>query len=97
MITQEFAQNFANEWITAWNCHDLSSILSHYTNDFEMSSPFIAKTMNEATGTLKGKEAIGAYWQRALEAMPDLHFELIEILLGVDSVAIYYNSVLDCE
>lgn len=95
MVTKEFAQHFANEWIAAWNSHDLSSILSHYTDDFEMSSPFIARTMNEPTGILKGKAAVGAYWQRALKAMPELHFELIEVLFGVDSVCIYYQSVLE--
>lgn len=62
MITKEFAQCFANEWIAAWNSHNLSRILSHYTDDFEMSWPFIVKTVNEPTGTLKGKEVVGAYW-----------------------------------
>jgi hypothetical protein len=93
MITPEFAQQFAEEWIAAWNSHDLSQILAHYTDDFEMSSPFIIKTVNLPSGTLKGKAAVGAYWQRALENMPDLHFGLIEVLSGVDSIGIYYHSV----
>jgi ketosteroid isomerase-like protein len=94
MITQEFAQNFANEWIAAWNAHNLDRILSHYTEDFEMSSPFITKTVNESSGMLQGKTAIAAYWQKALDKMPDLYFEFIDVLFNVDSICIYYHSVL---
>ncbi len=40
-ITPERAESFAAEWIAAWNARDLLRVLSHYTDDFEMSSPFI--------------------------------------------------------
>lgn len=33
-------------------------------------------------------------WQIALERIPDLHFELIEVLTGVSSLTIYYKAVL---
>jgi hypothetical protein len=36
-----FAQHFATEWMAAWNSHDLDRVLSHYSNYFEMSSPYI--------------------------------------------------------
>ncbi|MER3492897.1 MAG: nuclear transport factor 2 family protein [Mastigocladus sp. ERB_26_2] len=94
MLTQATAHQFAHEWIAAWNSHDLNRVLEHYTDDFEMSTPFIAKIMNEPSGTLYGKEAVKAYWQQALQKIPDLHFELIEVLYSVDSLCIYYNSVL---
>jgi len=47
------------------------------------------------TGSLVGKPAIGDYWRAALEKMPDLHFELLDVCEGVNSVAVYYKSVLD--
>lgn len=94
MITAAQAQTFAKEWIDSWNSHDLSRILSHYGDDFEMTSPFILGLMNEPSGTIKGKENVRAYWAKALERIPDLHFELIEVLLSVDSIAIYYHAVL---
>ena len=55
MITKDWAQKFAREWVEAWNAHDLERVLSHYTHDFEMSSPFIAEFAGELSGTLKGK------------------------------------------
>jgi ketosteroid isomerase-like protein len=91
-ITQ--AQSFAQEWVDSWNSHDLDRIMSHYADDFQMTSPFIATLMNESTGTLQGKETVRAYWAKALERIPDLHFDIIEVLASVDSITIYYHAVL---
>ncbi len=92
MLTKDFAARFATEWIAAWNSHDLPRILSHYTDDFEMSSPVIVQMAGEPSGKLKGKGAVGAYWSKALERMPDLHFELVTTLVGVDSITLYYKG-----
>ena len=87
-----FAERFAKEWVQAWNAHDLERILSHYEDDFEMSSPVIAKLVGEASGTLRGKAAIRAYWSKALAAAPSLRFELLSVLAGVNSLAVYYKG-----
>ena len=44
-LTKEFARRFAEDWIASWNSHDLARILSHYTEDFEMSSPIGASSL----------------------------------------------------
>jgi SnoaL-like domain len=92
MLDQTFAKHFATEWIAAWNSHNLQRVLSHYTDDFEMSSPLIAKIAGEPSCRLKGKRAVGAYWARALELNPDLHFELLTTLVGAGSVTICYQG-----
>ena len=84
------AKAFAADWIDSWNAHDLERILRHYTDDFEMSSPYIRDVVGEPSGVLNGKAAIGAYWSKALAKFPDLRFELIDVLTGADSVAINY-------
>lgn len=61
MITREFADRFAQEWIDAWNSHNLERVLSHYADDFEMSSPYIAQIAGEPSGVLKGKPAVAVY------------------------------------
>ncbi|GAA4410169.1 nuclear transport factor 2 family protein [Quisquiliibacterium transsilvanicum] len=93
MLTPEFAQRFAHEWIEAWNSHDLDRILSHYTEDFVMASPRIAVLAGETSGILRGRQAVGAYWRKALELAPDLRFEHIATLVGADSVVIHYRGV----
>jgi hypothetical protein len=51
-LTQDFARHFAAEWIDAWNAHDLERVLSHYDDEFEMSSPLIARLAGEPSGKL---------------------------------------------
>jgi len=93
VITKAQADRFGKEWIEAWNSHDLDRILSHYSEDFVMSSPHIAVIAGEPSGVLKGKRAGGDYWRRALSRFPDLRFELLATFAGADSVAIHYNGV----
>ena len=92
MIDRTWARAFAAEWIDAWNSHDLDRILDHYTDDFEMSSPLIVERMGIAEGVLRGKHSIRPYWQRGLDARPSLHFELRDVLVGVNTIVIYYLS-----
>ena len=87
-----FARRFAQEWIAAWNSHDMERILAHYDDEFEMNSPIIRVLAGEPSGKLRGKTAVGAYWTKALEKTPDLRFELVTALAGVDSVTIYYRG-----
>jgi hypothetical protein len=94
-MDEKFAKSFANDWVEAWNAHDIARVLSHYTDDFEMSSPIIAQLLGESSGILGGKEAVGAYWRKALQVVPDLRFELISVLMGVRSVTLYYKGARD--
>lgn len=91
-MDKAFAEHFAAEWIDSWNAHDLERILSHYAEDFEMTSPVIIQVAGEPSGTLKGKAAVGAYWKKALELIPDLKFELLLILTGVSSITLHYRG-----
>ncbi|WP_407508615.1 nuclear transport factor 2 family protein [Elizabethkingia anophelis] len=89
------AQQFAQTWIEAWNSHDMNAILNHYSEDIEITTPMIKMALGEGDGSLKGKEAVADYWRRALDKIPDLHFELYDVTEGVGSVALYYKSVMD--
>lgn len=93
-MNKEKAQKFAQEWIAAWNSHDIIKILEHYADEFEMSCPAIIKLTGEPSGTLRGKDAVGNYWSGALENFPDLEFTLLHTLYGANSVALIYKGVL---
>lgn len=92
MLNRDFADHFSTQWISAWNARDLTKILSHYADDFEMTSPVISKLMGMSSNKLEGKAAIGAYWQKALDTVPNLHFEFVTTLLGDESLVVYYKS-----
>src|SRR5262249_55596433 len=77
MMQKGFAERFAGEWVEAWNAHDLERVLSHYEDDFEMSSPIIVTFMGEPSGKLKGKAAVGAYSPKALKSPAGMRFEVL--------------------
>ncbi|ASK28901.1 DUF4440 domain-containing protein [Chryseobacterium sp. T16E-39] len=87
-------KNFASQWINSWNSHNLDEILSHYADDIEITTPMI-KTFTNGEDTLKGKEAVRNYWLKALDKVPDLHFILYDVTYGINSVALYYQSIMN--
>jgi ketosteroid isomerase-like protein len=93
MIDSEWAKRFSNKWIDAWNSHDLEIIFDLYDDEFEMSSPYIVSKMDIESGTLKGKTQIRPYWKKALAQTPPIGFVLNNVLVGVDTVIILYQSI----
>ena len=95
MITETFAQHFANEWVTAWNDHDLDLIMTHYSEKIVFTSPFIVQLNDDATGTISSKAELRKYFGRALEKFPQLHFGLQHTFSSVNSLVLCYTTVND--
>jgi predicted ester cyclase len=91
-MTREEAWNLANHWVAAWNAHDLDLILTHYDDAIELTSPVAARLLGTADGKVLGKANLRAYFQRGLQAFPDLHFHLEDVLWGMNSVVSYYTN-----
>jgi predicted ester cyclase len=92
MRTASEAQQFARNWIDAWNSHDLDRILSHYAAAVTLTSPAAVKLLDDPSGTVIGLPALRAYFQRGLDAFPDLHFELLEVLTGISSIVLLFRN-----
>jgi hypothetical protein len=91
-MTREEAWKLAEQWIAAWNAHDLDSIMAHYEDAIELTSPVAANLLGTPDGKVLGKSNLRAYFQRGLEAYPELHFRLEDVLWGVNSVVFYYKN-----
>jgi hypothetical protein len=91
-MTRDDAWNFANHWTEAWNGHDLDSIMTHYDDGIELTSPVAARILGVPDGKVVGKANLRAYFQRGLEAYPELQFHLEEVLWGLNSVVLYYSN-----
>ena len=89
-MTKEEAWDLANHWVAAWNAHNLDLIMSHYEDEIELTSPVAAQLLGTPDGRVAGKSALRAYFQRGLEAYPELHFHLEDVLWGINSVVLYY-------
>lgn len=105
-MTLDEAKAFAATWYGAWNAHrqggsvaNLEAIMACYDEGVEHSSPFIAR-FNAGIGkpgesTLRGKEAVAAYFGRALANNPTPagveRFQGMHVTAGTDSVLLVYR------
>jgi hypothetical protein len=90
MITGEQAKTLGTRWLESWNAHDLEAIVAQYADNAAVVSPVAVKLLNEATGEVRGKAAVRAYFAKCLEAYPYLNFQMISAFAGVSSVGLYY-------
>jgi hypothetical protein len=90
VLTEAEVRKFADDWIRAWNSHDLEAIMSHYAPEVVLTSPTAAKLLGDSSGTIKCKQAVRSYFERGLQAFPNLTFELLDVMWGISSVVLYY-------
>src|SRR6202166_2318678 len=91
-MTRDEAWNLADHWVAAWNDHDLDLIMTHYEDAIELTSPVAAQLLGTPDGRVVGKSALREYFERGLEAYPELHFRLEDVLWGLNSVLLYYTN-----
>jgi ketosteroid isomerase-like protein len=91
-MTKDEAWELANHWAAAWNGHDLDQIMSHYEDEFELISPVAAQLLGAPDGKVAGKANLRAYFKRGLDAYPELHFHLEDVLWGFNSMVLYYTN-----
>src|SRR3981189_2207240 len=91
-VTREDAWNLAKQWVAAWNAHDLDSIMMHFDDAVELTSPVAAQLLSTSDGKVIGKANLRAYFQRGLSGYPELCFRLEDVLWGVNSVVLYYTN-----
>jgi hypothetical protein len=91
-VKRDAAWNLAHCWVEAWNAHDLDLIMTHYGDAVELISPIAAQLLGTSDGKVVGKVNLRAYFRRGLEAYPELHFRLANVLWGINSVVLYYTN-----
>jgi hypothetical protein len=93
VMTRPDGAAFAARWCSDWNSHDLEAVLSHYADDAVFTSP-VAVRVTGGDGILRGKQALREYWGAGMGRIPDLHFEILDVYEGVDTIVInYVNQV----
>jgi hypothetical protein len=86
------AHEFAQDWVDAWNRHDIDAVLAHFADEVTFTSPVAARIVEGSDGVIRGKAALRAYWSEGLRRIPDLHFELIGVYVGIDTLTINYRN-----
>jgi hypothetical protein len=68
-------------------------VLRLYSEDAEMTSAHIPALGFDASGTVRGKDSLRAYWGKALTLIAsNLHFTLIDTYASPDSVVVFYEN-----
>ncbi|MBY8821187.1 nuclear transport factor 2 family protein [Sphingomonas colocasiae] len=88
------AKAFAQDWIEAFNAHDLERILRHYAPDVELVSPIYRSFTDRRADTVYGIAALRDYFGAALRRYPQLRFTLLDVATGVYSLCIRYHTNL---
>jgi hypothetical protein len=83
---------FADDWVRAWNEHDVEAVLAHFHDDVVFSSPVAARMFPETGGVVRGKDALREYWVTALRVLPDLHFDLVGVYRGESVLVLDYRN-----
>jgi hypothetical protein len=81
----------ALDWVNAWNNRNIEHIMDHYSEDIEFYSPSVVDRWNIKEGKLSGKAALQRHFLKGFELAPSLHFELIDILSGMDGILVVYK------
>ena len=87
-------QRFAQDWLDAWNAHDVEAVLAHFADDVVFTSPVARRVLPDSDGRLQDKQAVRDYWNLALARIPDLRFELVDVYSGIDTLVIHYRNQL---
>ena len=58
-----------------------------------MFSPLIVERFGREDDILKGKTAVAEYWKPSMSLDSPLKFELMDVLVGIKQLTIYYRSV----
>ena len=82
---------FAEQWVTDWNAHDVDALLAHFTDDVVFTSP-VAIRLFGGDGVIRGKEALRKYWSEGIRLIPDLHFEVLALYVGISTLVINYRN-----
>jgi hypothetical protein len=91
-MSPEAARAAAQEWIEAWNAHDLERILAHYADPLEFTSPLVVQRLGRPDGTIRSREELRHYFAEGVGPGSALRFDLLEAIPGVDSVALRYRN-----
>jgi len=94
-MTRTDAEDFAARWIHAWNRKDVAAVLSHFTDDARFISPKAAAFVGDPV--VKGKAALAAYWNRAVNKIETIEFKLERIVWDAEAreLIVFYEANLN--
>lgn len=94
-MTGEHARAFADDWAAAWNELAVERVLAHFEENVSFTSPTALAVVG--VPTVRGKQALREYWNKAVARIGSLRFTVDRVLwdAGARELAIIYDSEID--
>ncbi len=94
-MNREEIETFVMQWADAWNNRDLEKVLAHFHEDINFTSPTALAVVGMPT--VKGKNALRAYWSKALSRVETLRFNIERLVWDPErrELAIIYTSEIN--
>jgi ketosteroid isomerase-like protein len=91
-ISDGWGQEFANDWLAAWNSKDLNKIIEFYADEVTMISPTVTELTGYQEGITVQKSDIKELYSKLFVQIPELHYSLVAVAVGIDTLTIHYTS-----
>jgi len=96
IFDDKFAKEHINRWTKAWNDHDITEILSLYSEDISFRSPKVALLYPDRTSArISSKRDLEEYFSLGLKKFPKLHFTTCDYFLKDRKVIMEYYGTSD--
>jgi ketosteroid isomerase-like protein len=92
VLTDRWGQEFAKDWLSAWNSRDVERILDCYSDEFVMMSPMVRQMTGSQKGVLMNKAELRALCTKIFSEIPELQYALVAVSVGLDKLTIHYTS-----
>jgi hypothetical protein len=83
-------EQIAHAWFDAFNQHDIDLLLNLYAEDAAHYSPKLKIRRPETNGLIKGKAALRSWWTDAFNRLPELNYQLIQLISNDEQVFMEY-------
>jgi len=83
-------EQIAHVWFDAFNQHDIELLLDLYHEDAMHYSPKLKIHQPETNGLIKGKSSLRAWWTDAFNRLPELNYQLIQLISNNEQVFMEY-------
>ena len=90
LALQPSLDTLVRRWIDAYNARDLNAVLVLYTEGATHTSPKLRERQPHTRGEIRGQAALRAWWQDAMQRLPDLHYELHALTTTGDRAVLEY-------
>lgn len=92
LMHRDDAEAFVETWVRSWNDHDIDGVMTHFSEAVVFTSPHAAQLIPGSGGIVRGAGSLRHYWKTGLQRVPDLHFEVLAVYVGVDTIVINYRN-----